>query len=32
VVFLDEPTPGPFGSTFRFRDLDGYVITVHDKA
>jgi hypothetical protein len=32
VALLDEPTPGPFGLTFRFRDPDGYVITVHDKA
>jgi predicted enzyme related to lactoylglutathione lyase len=32
VALLEEPTPGPFGWTFRFRDLDGYVITVHDKA
>jgi predicted enzyme related to lactoylglutathione lyase len=32
VVLLDEPAPGPFGMTFRFKDPDGYVITIHDKA
>jgi predicted enzyme related to lactoylglutathione lyase len=32
VQLLDEPTPGPFGMTFHFKDVDGYVITVHDKA
>jgi catechol 2,3-dioxygenase-like lactoylglutathione lyase family enzyme len=32
VPLLDEPTPGPFGMTFHFKDLDGYVITIHDKA
>ena len=32
VVILDEPTPGPFGLTFRFKDPDGYVITIHDKS
>ncbi len=26
------PEPGPFGLTFTFLDLDGYTITVHDKA
>jgi predicted enzyme related to lactoylglutathione lyase len=23
---------GPFGKTFAFRDLDGYLVTVHDRA
>lgn len=32
VELLGEPTPSPFGLTFRFKDLDGYVITMHDKA
>lgn len=32
VVLLDEPTVGPFGMTFKFKDPDGYVITIHDKA
>jgi len=32
VELLDEPAPGPFGMTFRFKDLDGYIITMHDKA
>ena len=32
VELLGEPATGPFGLTFKFRDADGYVITVHDKA
>jgi predicted enzyme related to lactoylglutathione lyase len=32
VTVLDEPTPGPFGMTFHFKDPDGYVITIHDRA
>jgi len=32
VTLLNEPAPGPFGFTFQFKDLDGYVITIHDKA
>lgn len=32
VELLGEPVPGPFGMTFQFKDIDGYVITVHDKA
>lgn len=32
VELLDEPKPGPFGMTFRFKDPDGYIITIHDKA
>jgi predicted enzyme related to lactoylglutathione lyase len=31
VVVLDEPTPGPFGMTFHLKDVDGYIVTVHDK-
>ena len=32
VQIVQEPFDGPFGRTFAFRDLDGYVITIHDKA
>jgi len=32
VTLLDEPVPGPFGVTFHFKDIDGYIITIHDKA
>jgi catechol 2,3-dioxygenase-like lactoylglutathione lyase family enzyme len=32
VTLLDEPESGPFGMTFHFKDIDGYVITIHDKA
>lgn len=32
VATLSEPQPGPFGLTFQFRDMDGYLITVHDRA
>ena len=32
VELLTQPTVGPFGMTFHFKDLDGYIITVHDKA
>ncbi len=27
-----EPIDGPFGRTFTFADLDGYRITLHDRA
>jgi predicted enzyme related to lactoylglutathione lyase len=30
VPIVTEPFDGPFGRTFAFRDLDGYVVTVHD--
>jgi predicted enzyme related to lactoylglutathione lyase len=30
VPITTELADGPFGKTFTFRDLDGYVITVHD--
>src|SRR5262249_28101480 len=32
VTIAVEPFDGPFGRTFVFVDLDGYMITVHDKA
>jgi catechol 2,3-dioxygenase-like lactoylglutathione lyase family enzyme len=32
IDLLDQPAPGPFGMTFHFRDIDGYIITIHDKA
>ncbi len=28
---VQEPFEGPFGTTFTFRDPDGYAITVHDR-
>lgn len=31
VPITTEPFDSPFGRTFAFRDLDGYVITIHDK-
>ncbi|AHI23371.1 hypothetical protein B843_09930 [Corynebacterium vitaeruminis DSM 20294] len=31
VAIVAEPTDGPSGRTFSFRDPDGYVITVHGK-
>jgi predicted enzyme related to lactoylglutathione lyase len=32
ATIVQEPFEGPFGTTFVFRDLDGYSITVHDRA
>lgn len=32
VPIVQGLTPSPFGQTLMFRDPDGYVITVHDKA
>lgn len=32
AVILQEPFEGPFGTTFVFQDLDGYAVTVHDRA
>ncbi|TWE10367.1 VOC family protein [Rudaeicoccus suwonensis] len=32
VAIVAEPTEGPFGVQFSFRDPDGYVVTVHSKA
>jgi len=29
VEIVTEPFDGPFGRTFAFTDLDGYVITIH---
>ena len=31
-VIAQEPFEGPFGTTFVFQDLDGYLVTVHDRA
>lgn len=30
VTIRAEPFDGPFGRTFTFEDLDGYLVTVHD--
>ncbi len=32
TTILQAPFEGPFGATFVFRDLDGYAVTVHDRA
>lgn len=32
VPVVQEPFESPFGTTFSFRDPDGYVITIHSKA
>ena len=32
ATILQEPFDGPFGTTFVFADLDGYAVTVHDRA
>ncbi len=32
ATIVQEPFDGPFGTTFVFQDLDGYAVTVHDKA
>jgi predicted enzyme related to lactoylglutathione lyase len=32
VQIVAPPTDGPFGRTFTFSDLDGYAVTIHDKA
>ena len=32
AVIAQEPFEGPFGTTFVFHDLDGYLVTVHDRA
>lgn len=32
ATIVQEPFEGPFGATFVFRDLDGYAVTVHDRA
>jgi predicted enzyme related to lactoylglutathione lyase len=29
---VQQPFEGPFGTTFVFQDLDGYLVTVHDRA
>lgn len=32
ATIVQEPVEGPFGTTFVFHDLDGYAVTVHDRA
>lgn len=32
VPIVQEPSEGPFGLQFAFRDPDGYIVTVHSKA
>ena len=32
TVITQDPFDGPFGTTFVFQDLDGYLVTVHDRA
>ena len=32
VAIVQPPFEGPFGMTFVFQDLDGYAVTVHDRA
>ena len=32
ITITSEPVDGPFGRTFTFADLDGYQITIHDRA
>lgn len=32
VPIVQEPFESPFGTTFSFRDPDGYVVTVHSAA
>jgi predicted enzyme related to lactoylglutathione lyase len=32
AVVVQPPFEGPFGMTFVFQDLDGYLVTVHDRA
>ncbi|MFC4856005.1 VOC family protein [Actinophytocola glycyrrhizae] len=32
ISIVTAPFDGPFGRTFAFSDLDGYTVTLHDKA
>lgn len=32
ATILQEPFEGPFGTTLVFQDLDGYAVTLHDRA
>jgi predicted enzyme related to lactoylglutathione lyase len=32
ITITSAPIDGPFGRTFTFADLDGYQITLHDRA
>ena len=32
ATVIQEPFEGPFGTTFTFRDPEGYAVTVHDRA
>jgi len=31
ATVVQEPFDGPFGTTFVFQDLDGYLVTIHSK-
>ncbi|MFT4307483.1 MAG: VOC family protein [Microbacterium sp.] len=31
VTIVQDPFESPFGTTFAFRDPDGYVVTIHSK-
>lgn len=31
ATITQDPFEGPFGTTFVFQDLDGYLVTVHDR-
>ena len=32
TTIVQEPFEGPFGTTFSFRDPDGYVVTIHSRS
>jgi predicted enzyme related to lactoylglutathione lyase len=32
AAVVQAPFDGPFGTTFVFQDLDGYLVTVHDRS
>jgi len=32
ATVVQEPFDGPFGTTFVFQDLDGYLVTIHSRA
>ena len=32
AVVVQPPFDGPFGTTFVFQDLDGYLVTIHSRA
>jgi predicted enzyme related to lactoylglutathione lyase len=31
ATIVQEPFDGPFGTTFVFQDLDGYLVTIHSR-